>query len=209
MPVAGSTPTAVAAPARPAAPPAPAGPPGPAGPVVSVHRRPRTRVRAVSLSRQVAVAGPPGRPGELPPGHPPRQPGLDEHHHHRHADQRGDDRLERLRRQHEQQDRADQAAARRRRAEPDDPPPLALQFGAVAVHAAGHAGHQAHVVAHVREHRGIPEGEQRREGDQRAGADDGVDRARRQPGREDGEGLEEWHTITLRPPVGHVVTSEM
>src|SRR6185312_6612922 len=63
------------------------------------------------------------------------------------------------------------------------------------------AGHpttdEADVVGHVGGERWEAEEEQRREGDQGAGPDDGVDGARRQPSEEDPDGFEDGHHVTL------------
>ena len=92
------------------------------------------------------------------------------------------DRLERRRRQHEQQRQAptteptnDSGTSRRGSAVPCE-----LARGSPS---AGHApGDEADVVGDVRDG-GYAEEEQRREGDERARADDGVDGARREPGQ--------------------------
>ena len=71
--------------------------------------------------------------------------------------------------------------------------PLAGQLPAVGHGGADVARDQADVVGHVGQHRRVAQGEQGGEGDQRARADDDVDRARGQSGGEDGQGIQRGH----------------
>ena len=68
---------------------------------------------------------------------------------------------------------------------------------AVADAAGEAAGHQADVVRDVRGDRRDADQQQRREGDQGAGADDRVDRARPDAREDDEEGIERGHADTL------------
>ena len=82
-----------------------------------------------------------------------------------------------------------------KRRHPDQPRALAGQLAPVAPRARDAAEHEADVVGHVRRHRRVPEREQRRERDQRPGADDGV----HQPGRRTGSGDRDARQKVHRP----------
>ena len=97
---------------------------------------------------------------------------------------------------------ADQGSAQRGRPELREPRALAGELVAVGDRRADRPRHQAHRVGDVGEHRRIPEREQRREGDQRARADDDVDGARRKPGHEDRECGRRGHGKGLVPGGG-------
>jgi hypothetical protein len=94
-----------------------------------------------------------------------------ERHEHRH------DRLERRRRQREQQHRAGDAAERRGGREAQQAAALPARLAPVADCARDRAGHDAEVVRDVRRQRRVPDSEQDGEGDERARADERVDRA--------------------------------
>lgn len=122
-------------------------------------------------------------------------------HHDQHQgdhQQHRDDLLERRLRQVQQQPGPHQRTQERGRDLPLEPRALALQLPPVAEGAGGAAGHQADRVGHGGHHRRVTERDQRREGDQRAGTDDRIDRARTDPGQEDGDDLDGAHPGTLR-----------
>ena len=78
-------------------------------------------------------------------------------------------------------------------------PSLSDQFAPIGHGAADAPRHQADGVGDVGEHRGVAQGEQGGEGDQRPRPDDDVDGPGRQPGGEDGQGGQRRHGEGLAP----------
>ena len=113
----------------------------------------------------------------------------DQHRHHV---------VEHRARQREEEHRTGEPADERAGAEDRHPPLLTLELPAVAVRAADRAEHQPDGVAHVGDDGRVPDGEQGGEGDERAGAHDGVDRAREEPDGQHQERLEDRHRARHR-----------
>ncbi len=107
-----------------------------------------------------------------------------------HGDQYRDGRLEHAAGQREEEDGSGQSAEEGGPAQLDHPPALADQLPTVGHHGADAPGDQAHRVGHVGQHRGIAQGQQGGEGDQRPRTHDDVDRPGRQSGGEDGQGVQ-------------------
>ena len=160
-----------------------------AGQVDADEQRPR-----VLAFRAAAGIGASGTAG----GHHACEPWLDGHQEHGEEDQDRNDLVERALRQAQQQDAAGQAPQPTDDREPHDAISLAGQFAPVADGPAQRSQHQPDGVGDVRDQRRVAEGQQGGKGDQRAGADDGVDRARGHAGRDDGHDLERTH----RPRIG-------
>ena len=118
---------------------------------------------------------------------------LERHQHRGEQDQHRDDGVEHGLRQREQQDAAEQRAGGRADGEDHRPPPQPAQLAPVADHAADPARDEPDGVGDVRDHRRVADREQRRERDQRAGADDRVHPARREPRREYGDRFPQRH----------------
>jgi hypothetical protein len=108
-------------------------------------------------------------------------------------DEEGDDRLERGTRRREQNCRASDGAEDARSDEQQHAAALSLEFGAIGEGPTQVAGPEGDGVGDVCGLRGIADGQQRRKGDERAAAGDGVDRAGREGGSEHGDAFEEGH----------------
>ena len=93
----------------------------------------------------------------------------------------------------QQQERAGQRAEHGGGEQPEQQPPLAGQLAAVADRAGQVARHQAEGVGDRRGHRRQADGQQHREGDEGARADDGVDAAGGEPGGRDRDHLPPRH----------------
>lgn len=109
----------------------------------------------------------------------------------------GHDGVERGLRQHEQQHRPGDPAEQRCRPEAEHARPLPGQLAPVADGAGHGARDEADRVRHVGRDGRVAEGEQDRKGDQRAAADQGVDRAGRHAGRGDGGDLGSAHGAAI------------
>ena len=124
--------------------------------------------------------------------------GLERHQGDGEQDQDRDGGVEHAARQLEQEDAAHERADRRAARERQDPPTLPAQLAPVAPGSADAAEHEADGVGDVGDHGRVADREQRREGDERARADDRVDRPRDHAGPRHGEHLEERHPPEAR-----------
>ena len=123
--------------------------------------------------------------------------GPQQHQHQRQADQDRHDRGERRGRQDEQQQCPDHRPDERHRREPPQGRPVPLQLGTVAVDPGETAGDEPHRVGHVGHDRRVAEQQQHGEGDEGAGADDGVDGPGQHPGDQQRDDLHDGHPVTL------------
>ena len=125
------------------------------------------------------------------PGERLRQSRAGRHQHQCHEDQDRDDCLARARQR--QQNPAGQPASTGDDPQANRPRPLAGEFAAVADRTAERSRHESNGVRDVGVERPETESQQQRERDERARADDGVDRPGSKSGAEDRDRLERRH----------------
>src|SRR5665647_1741499 len=140
---------------------------------------------------------------------PRLQPRAEQNEQQRQGEEDRHDGIERRFGEPEQKDGTGQGANKRDRHQPPQEVAQAGQLSAVAMNTRDAACDEANGVGNVGDQRRIPEEQQRRERDQRAGTDDGVDRPRSHSRREQRDDFIPRHPVTLgeddRAPCGVAV----
>src|SRR5665647_2486426 len=128
---------------------------------------------------------------------PRLQPRAEQNEQQRQGEEDRHDGIERRFGEPEQKDGTGQGANKRDRHQPPQEVAQAGQLSAVAMNTRDAACDEANGVGNVGDQRRIPEEQQRRERDQRAGTDDGVDRPRSHSRREQRDDFIPRHPVTL------------